>query len=81
MWADKREILAGQDLMSAMESYFQLCFSFQLKYPAEVSALVHILQTRIAKYGDRDPDGGRLTVLRRDPLMIRLGKYKMITED
>ena len=80
LWADKKEILPGQELMSALESFFQLCFSFQLKYPTEVSALDHILQTRVAKYGDENPEGGRLTVLRREPLMNRLAKYTMITK-
>ena len=30
IWADKVLLLDGQDLMSAMASYFELCFVFQL---------------------------------------------------
>ena len=50
-----------------------------LQFP-EVSALDHILQTRVAKYGNEDPEGGSLTVLRREPLMNRLAKYTMLTK-
>ena len=77
---DKAEVLKGQDLMSAFESYFELCFAFQLKYPAEVSALLHLIQTRFAKYGDPSAEHGRLTVLRKDPLMTRLGKFSVIID-
>ena len=73
-------ILRGQEFTFALESYFELAFCFQTKYPKGSSGLLHIIQTRIAGYGDPNAEDGRLTILRKDPLMTRVAKYTHIAD-
>ena len=72
IWADRHKLLGGQDLMSAMASYFELCFVFQLEYPRQSQTVINILQHKAARYGD---DKGTLTHMRKDTAMNRMAKY------
>ena len=59
LWADKVKILEPQDLLSALSSFYELAFCFQLQYAKEAQTVCNIIQLRICKYGD--PDTGTLT--------------------
>ena len=78
IWADRQKLLNGQDLMSALASYFELCFVFQLEYPRECQTVVNILQHKAARYGD---DKGSLTNMRRESAMNKMAKYLQVVED
>ena len=72
LWADRVRVLECQQLYETLASYYQLCFSFQLKYPKECHTVAHIIQTRICKYGD---DSGSLTQMKRNTANDKLLKY------
>ena len=78
IWVDREKLLDGQDFMSAMASYFELCFVFQLEYPKQSQTVINILQHRAARYGD---DKGSLTHMRKDSAMNKLAKYLQIVGD
>ena len=79
LWADKVKLLDGQDLLSALSSYYETAFCFQLKYPKEAQTVAHIIQFRVAKYGD--PTDGSLTNQRKDTAMNQITKYGYVVDN
>ena len=72
LWADRVCLLECQKLYDTLASCFELCFSFQLKYPKECHTVAQIIQTRVCKYGD---DSGTLTQMKRNVANDKLLKY------
>ena len=79
LWADKVKLLDGQDLLSALSSYYETAFCFQLKYPKEAQTVANIIQIRVAKYGD--PTDGSLTNQRKDTAMNQITKYGYVVDN
>ena len=73
LWADRGRIMGGQDFISTLASYFELCFVFQLKYPSQCQAVCQIIQLRMLRYGD--PESGTLTTMRKKQAQNKLQGY------
>ena len=74
LWADKVQLLQGQDLLSAVSSYIELCFVFQLEYPKPCQTVSNLVQLKICGYGD--PEKGTLTKMRKDSALRKKQKYE-----
>ena len=79
LWCEKVKLLDPQDLLSALSSFFELAFSFQLKYPKEAQRTFNILQLRVAKYGD--PDVGTLSIQKKEQAFNALVKYALVVDN
>ena len=79
LWADKVKLLDGQDFLSALSSYYETAFCFQLKYPKECQTVANLMQLRVAKYGD--PSDGSLTNQRKDTAMNQVMRYAMVVDN
>ena len=74
LWADKVKILGAQDLISCLVSFFELCFSFQLRYGKGAQITCEIIQRKVAEYG---VDGsGTLTNKPKDTVNRQVKKYQ-----
>ena len=74
LWADRVQLLQGQDLLSAVSSYIELCFVFQLEYPKHCQTTSNLIQLKICGYGN--PEKGTLTTMRKDSAMKKINKYE-----
>jgi len=96
IWADKLKLLDGQDLMSAMASYFELCFVFQLgrlgfNFLCNKNKLIPlteypkqsqtVLNILQRKAARYGDDKGTLTAMRRDTAMNKIAKYLQVVGD
>ena len=74
LWADKGKILDGQDIIAALVSFYELAFSFQLKYGSGAQTTLEIVQHQIAEYG---VDGsGTLTNRKKLAATNQIKKYR-----
>ena len=78
LWADNQRIFEGQNLFKALTSYMELAFVFNLSYAKESQLTVHILQSKVAKYGD---NSGTLTPMRKGTAEKKLSKYYSVIGD
>ena len=78
LWADESKVLSCQALYGAVASYYELCFTFQLKYPKECQLVSMIVQSRICKYGDTN---GSLTQMKNASAQNKLARYVHIVGD
>ena len=74
MWADNVKLLESQDIWSAIASYFELVYVFQLHYPKECQTVSNILQEYVAKYGSVE-SGVNLTNSKKSTIVNKLEKY------
>lgn len=77
LWADNVRLLKGQDIYSAIASYFELVYVFQLHYPKECQTVSNILQEYVAKYGSVE-SGVNLTKSKTSTVVNKLEKYSRI---
>ena len=79
LWADRVKILEPQDLLSALSSFYELAFCFQLQYAKEAQTVCNIIQLRICKYGD--PDTGTLTTQKKETALNQIVKYAFVVDN
>ena len=74
LWADNVKLLESQDIWSAIASYFELVYVFQLHYPKECQTVSNILQEYVGKYGSVE-SGVNLTNSKKSTIVNKLEKY------
>ena len=97
IWADKVKLLNGQDLMSTIASYFELCFVFQLgrlvfSFLGKTKVLIlfqleypkqsqTVLNILQRKAARYGDDKGTLTAMRKDTATNKIAKYLQVLGD
>ena len=58
---------------SALASYFELAFTFQLEYPVESAVTINLVQLKIVNYGNVDK--GSLTKMAKTTVGNKIKRY------
>ena len=53
LWVENEKLFGNLSLPAAISSFFHLCFVAHLKYPKGAEFVADLLQTVVAKYGDK----------------------------
>ena len=79
LWADNVKLLEAQDLFSALASYYELAFVFQLHYPKECQTVAQIIQEKVAKYGCVE-SGVNMSKSKMKTVANKMEKYNRLAE-